>query len=788
MKKRLIVYLIFYPLCISAQLSPVTNNSLGISSVYGFTETEKHSIKTSTDSSNIFVALDGSDSNSGAIGSPLKTLEAARDLIRNLRSKSKHSDVSYVVWVRGGRYPVTNTLTLEKQDSGTQDAPMVIRGYPGENAILDGSRIIPTAGFNLVKDTQELARLHPNGRGNVYAVPVTDQALQNILKNPDAQLTLNDQMMQQSRYPNIGFDYVESADISQETKHGKGTADKPLGAKITIRGKFKGNWQSELKRTQKARLIGYVSAQWYKEILPLHSVDNTGKIQLLNGSGYGLDRLGKMRRPRRPYFDNLLCEIDQPGEWYYDDVDNKLYLWPYADAIDTTAELGVWAGPQIFNIHADHIRIENLTMQCLGKKASFVDIHGTNTIVAGCTMRYSTNAPYNIWQSARDSGLLSCDLYDNNGGGRLYAGSVSNKSIAAGNCFVENCHFTQIYSKSFYGKVIAIGGAGNIFRNNLAHNHNGQIVTMSGVDHLVELNEIFNTGIEEGDGGSFYQGASFASVNNTFKHNFWHHIMCIPGMYERAAIFSDDGDCFDNVIENVFYKAGTCFKMNGGAGHTAHRNVMLDSRIGLHTLSTGADRSKNMYDLNMSLLDSRTSNKSAHLYRGLSQFGIDGWQETATSKNWNTHISPWWRKRYPVMDDLFSKWWNEKKMLKYSTFKDNIEYSNRYGFNVGPQATLTGTVKLENLNDFVDPSALNFKFKDSAVWAPDIPFEKIGLYIDKYRTAIPDKNAYRKAVKDHWTNHTSEGRGGYNPDTINARNYFNTGKLLFNGPTNKSKN
>jgi len=40
-------------------------------------------------------------------------------------------------------------------------------------------------------------------------------------------------------------------------------------------------------------------------------------------------------------------------------------------------------------------------------------------------------------------------------------------------------------------------GAGNIFRNNLIHNINGQPVTHQGVDHLIERNELFNVGIED---------------------------------------------------------------------------------------------------------------------------------------------------------------------------------------------------------------------------------------------------------------------------------------------------
>ena len=44
----------------------------------------------------------------------------------------------------------------------------------------------------------------------------------------------------------------------------------------------------------------------------------------MDGSSYGLNDIST----RRPFFDNLLCELDEPGEWYYDDLENRLYLLP----------------------------------------------------------------------------------------------------------------------------------------------------------------------------------------------------------------------------------------------------------------------------------------------------------------------------------------------------------------------------------------------------------------------------------------------------------------------------
>ena len=56
---------------------------------------------------------------------------------------------------------------------------------------------------------------------------------------------------------------------------------------------------------------------------------------------------------------------------------------------------------------------------------------------------------------------------------------------------------------------------------------------------------------------------------------------------------------------------------------------------------------------------------------------------------------------------------------------------------------------------------------------------------DAYRTITPDKNKYRKAIKDKFA-----GRKSYDPAKINDLLYFNTGKLLMSlmRPTGAASN
>ncbi len=66
----------------------------------------------------IYVSTMGSDSNSGTIEEPLKTLEGARDRIRKLKKEGTLAGKEAVVYFRGGDYTITKGVVFSEEDSG----------------------------------------------------------------------------------------------------------------------------------------------------------------------------------------------------------------------------------------------------------------------------------------------------------------------------------------------------------------------------------------------------------------------------------------------------------------------------------------------------------------------------------------------------------------------------------------------------------------------------------------------------------------------------------------------
>lgn len=720
----------------------------------------------------LYIATTGSDSNDGSKENPLATLIGARDKARTAGIKT--------IYVRGGRYNFDSTCNLDAQDSG-----LTISGYNNERVIFDGSDFIDSKQFQLLKDDALLAKLHSNAVGKVYSQVITNSELKSFLEKPTAQISMNDKMATVARFPNKGFAQINNSTVAGEIKFVEGTHENPKGAEFKLKETIDvSKWNIELSRLKQARIRGYISAPWFKEDISLSSISSSGYIKLRDGSKYGIKTGSDIGRL---FIYNLLCELDSPGEWYYDTTDSRLYIWPI-EPITESSSIGVWAGPQCFEINnAQNIQIKKMTIQNLGTGVNgdgAINIIGTskNILVAGVTFRYISEplTSVNIWHDVKDSKVLSCDFYDVPNNSRLYGGKLTPTAIEYGNNAIENCHFTQIYSKDFYGKACGMNGAGNIFRNNLIHNMNGQPVTHTGVDHIIELNEAFNVGIEEGDGGVFYTGNAMWSFGNKIRHNFVHHIMSVPKLLGRAAFFSDDFDAGDEVSENVTYKGGwESLKMNKGGGHDVVRNVVLEAYRGIRN----GNGSSNDYNTAFNYLttDPLSNDKNNYIGRMLKIVGINGWETTVTADNWTDKINDFWLQRYPKFKEMVLAYSANKNFRPYAShYDDNMFYGNHTNILGGSVETRNGNQDID-LTIFENPATLNFKFKEPRpAYAPDIPFENIGLYLDQYRCAVPNKDIYRQKVKERFDGQPSyDSSVPYDYNTINERLYYNSGEMLY---------
>ena len=85
----------------------------------------------------LYVSPDGDDSNPGTLASPLATLKGARDAVRRLNADMS-GDIT--VYLRGGVYRQTEPVLFEPQDSGTNGHRITYAAYEGETPVISGAQ------------------------------------------------------------------------------------------------------------------------------------------------------------------------------------------------------------------------------------------------------------------------------------------------------------------------------------------------------------------------------------------------------------------------------------------------------------------------------------------------------------------------------------------------------------------------------------------------------------------------------------------------------------------------
>jgi len=144
-----------------------------------------------------FVSQQGNDTWSGKLegpsasrtDGPLRTLEAARDRVRKLPLKQRHSQPIEICML-AGTYLRNQPFKLGAQDSGTKKAPIVYRSWTDEPTVISGGRKV-----------HHWIKADLNGR----SVLVADLSTLPGGFTPFEQLWVNGHRATQARTPNRGY-------------------------------------------------------------------------------------------------------------------------------------------------------------------------------------------------------------------------------------------------------------------------------------------------------------------------------------------------------------------------------------------------------------------------------------------------------------------------------------------------------------------------------------------------------------------------------------------------------
>lgn len=419
-----------------------------------------------------YVSVNGSDSNDGTLNAPFLTLEKARDAIRALKADEGLPDGGVTVYLREGRYERTSSFELREQDSGEADKPITYTAYPGESVTLSGSEKLEKSAFVPVTDSSVLSRIISTEartkvlEADLAGLGITDYGelsrhgyylANDLSKVPPMELYVAGEGMTLARWPNEGT--VQMDEILDPGP----TRKDPNGEVHTRGGTFTYTYDRPQYWTQADDiwLDGIFGYSWEWSYNKIASIDTAAKSITLR---YGeMSGIFKNWYPDFHFAQNLLEEIDMPGEYYIDRQAGKLYFLPnagFAASADPDIEVTMLKTPMINALNASYIDFSELVLEN-GRDSAAVFMGGKQLRILNSEIRNFTNSGvlvntqsrfyYNNFEGApgTDHAIISSHIHHIGGTAVTLAGG-NKTTLAPGNNRVENSH---IHDFAYYHKA-----------------------------------------------------------------------------------------------------------------------------------------------------------------------------------------------------------------------------------------------------------------------------------------------------------------------------------------------
>jgi len=567
-----------------------------------------------------YVATDGDDSNPGTIDKPFATLEAARDALRG----TEVPEGGATVYIRGGVYNRTKSFALTSSDSGSEGAPIVYRPYGDEEVVLHGGYNLNLSDFKAVEG--EMKALLPSAvQDKVVVADLAELGVDTISEyaglGGDGGLnapiiSLDGQVMNLARYPNARditkwpTMYCAPKKAGYEgTNLGNGQTDPDTHAFTVqyddVTAERVANWTYGLDHIAAE---GFWRFDWWASTR--YVTINKEKKQITarenKDTNYGVYE----NKERVFCFKNVYQELDEAGEYYIDFDNQKLYVYPYEGADETSFF-------KMSNLNKNLIEmnnVSNVTIQGLeltsGKQKAINAGNCNSVVIEDCYINgFQTNA---ISLTGYNNAIINNDMEFFGTGAVSFSGG-DKATITPGNNRVENNKINDFaLLKPIYSAGVSIDGVGNVISHNDIYNCEHYAVYFAGVDNIIEYNDIHNACTNAADMGAIYTGRHFDDHGTIIRYNHFHDIgNPLSRQFYPCAIFTDDGSSDMDVYGNIFGKGLVnveAVKVHGGQFNNVYHNLFVDVSVIFYSAewgdgqwraslsdSTGTKYAKNQY-------------------------------------------------------------------------------------------------------------------------------------------------------------------------------------------------
>lgn len=662
--------------------------------------------------SSFYISTQGNDSWSGRLAKrnadgtdgPFRTFKKAQSAVRDLKKKSDGAAKTIVVAVCGGIYELEETLTFTKEDSGSDQYPVIWRAMPKENVRLIGGKFLRK--MKRVKDPEIKKLLNAEVCDKIVQVDLKEAGITKYGEPSGGSIEpfFNNKPMQISRYPNDGF-----MTITAVAKEGVKQID-VRGTKGIAEGFFQTddkrilNWKNE----KDLYVHGYWFWDWSEQRHKVVSIDpETLMIKVAppyHSFGY---------RPKQWFYAfNLLSEIDKPGEYYIDREKGILYFYP-PDKVKRDSLIISLLGNAVQMNDVSNLIFTGFTVEA-ARGGGIIVNGGKGDLIAGCSIRNVTGTGISI--SGTDQTVFGCHLYQLGSTGISLNGG-DRKSLTPGRCSaINNDVHDYALIRRVYCPGITTSGVGNLIAHNRVTDAPHMGMGFGGNDHVIEYNELANVCFESNDAGAIYTGRNWTMRGNILRYNYLHDISGFRGR-GCVGIYLDDMFSSADLIGNLFVNVTRAAMIGGGRDCHVINNIFVNCKPSLH-------------------VDARAL--------GWCYAHADGWLKEAKEKGTLSGIKfdkPPYSEKYPELANILQK---EPKAPEGNVIERNIAVGGTWDSNKSGQWQGTSIEKkarpyltmkdnfVEGDPMFVDAAKGDYRLKPESpafkIGFKQLPLDKIGLF------------------------------------------------------------
>lgn len=523
----------------------------------------------------VVVDLRGFDDAPGTATRPVRTIEAGL-------ARTRASGVRLLT-IRAGDYRLTRGLVLDARDSG-----LTIRAAEGARPTLTGSVEVAQAsmrGFGgkaaqrvIEKTSLVIHREVDLAALGVQALdPISPRGFPKPIVPAPSEMFADRKPMTLARWPNEGF-----ATVGKVIEPGNGEDDrdapprKPvfeLPSRAALWGKAEDPW-----------LYGYWKFDWADESKPV-TFDVANRTATMDSPHvYGVESGARF------YAENLIEELDRPGEYWIDRPELRIHFVPPLATV-SRYEVSLLAAPLMTLKGARNVRIKRLDFAV--SRGDGARLNDCDNVVFEACRFFALGQRGVVIEGGQRCGLRACDLWDLGEGGVTLSGG-DRKTLTPSAHFVENCDIGRYHRRSqTYRPAALLSGVGQRVAHNHLHDAPHSATIFTGNDHLIEYNDFERNIALTGDGGVVYTGRDWTGRGTEIRFNRFADNVGISKW--EPAIYVDDQSCGIRAYGNLIERCHWGFLIGGGRDNVVENNVILDCKLAMHSDARGlgwAARSK----------------------------------------------------------------------------------------------------------------------------------------------------------------------------------------------------